>query len=70
MMYVDTVSCNYGNVPEVHGLTVNDRILGELLLAAFMLPRWTAEGIRYGSPCCTVIIAEVATIVYMPEYQM
>ena len=34
----------------------NGRFPSELLLA-FTLPWWTTGGVRYGSPCCTVVVA-------------
>ena len=43
-----------GGVPEVQ--RANGRFPSELLLA-FTLPWWTTGGVRYGSPCCTVVVA-------------
>ena len=34
----------------------NGRFPSELLLA-FTLPWWATGGVRYGTPCCTVVVA-------------
>ena len=35
----------------------NGRFPSEVLLLAFTLPWWATGGVRYGTPCCTVVVA-------------
>ena len=52
--YVDTVSCKMAS--RANSNRSNGRFPSELLLA-FTLLWWTTGGVRYGSPCCTVVVA-------------
>ena len=54
--YVETVSCKIASSSRANSNRSNGRFPSELLLA-FTLPWWITGGVRYGSPCCTVVVA-------------